>query len=159
MSLDRRLLIFRRAQVLRASLYGSQRRHDLKGIPKALHSKIKTRLSFTARELAEWLERKSVGGMGVVWRCHYGSGPVLTLGKITIDHYVPISQGGATIFDNFALTSSRTNRIKGPLRAIEFRRLQVFVSGLSPDSRVSIMNRLAQPPHALMNEFRRAGRK
>ncbi len=153
-----RMLIFKRAQVLRKSLYGAQRKRDLKGVPKHLHAQIKTRLPFNAGELGDWLERASLHEACVVWRCPY-TNEILALAGITIDHVIPLSEGGQTNLSNFVATSPRANRMKGNMSVEEFRRLRYMVDGFSHSAAQNIYNRLAQPPHAKMNEFRKAGRK
>ncbi len=143
--------LLRRAQQLRASLHRNQRTHDLKGIPKHLHPGIKTRLDFSSHELAAWLHQKQIAPL--VWRCPY-VGDILALAEITIDHIAPLSKGGPTQLSNFAVTKGRTNRIKGNMSRDDYAMLRCVVDRFEPDVAQSIWNRMAQPPHAKMNEFR-----
>ncbi len=151
----------KRAQKLRKSLYDREKERQKRGVPAHLWPTLpKVELPFGSGELADWLLGVSEGMKGQVWKCAY-TRELLAPDQITIDHRQPLDHvyPGETALPNFAITSARTNRIKGNLDREEFQAVMKVADNLSAKSRTGFYNRLAQPPIYNWSEKRASARK
>lgn len=57
--------------------------------------------------------------------CYICKEPFATLSEVTIDHWVPLSKGGADAMENYRLAHFDCNQLKADLMPEEFRLFQV----------------------------------
>jgi hypothetical protein len=92
-----------------------------------------------------WLKGKSTAGL--TWKCEY-TGNVVQLmaktqaGRLTIDHRVPLAQGGTTTLDNLAVCSEEANKIKGDMSIGAYGRLMRCLATELEGDRMSVLKRL-----------------
>lgn len=102
-------------------------------------------IAFDRDQFAAWLWEKS--HEGVTWECEY-TGNTLQLmaktqaGRLTIDHKVPLAQGGRTELSNLACCSEEANRIKGDMSLGCYLRLMTTLHPELPGDRESVLKRL-----------------
>lgn len=99
-------------------------------------------------EFRAWLLAESIDGKGLAWRCQY-SGNILTyaakaLGsRLTLDHIVPLANGGASVLSNLAVISQKQNLMKGEMSFGYYGRLMEFIKNWPENERESVTRRLA----------------
>jgi hypothetical protein len=69
---------------------------------------------FTLEEFRAWVLQELNGHMNGYGRCFY-SGEPLDARTFSVDHWMPIAQGGTLDLSNLRMCSSEQNRIKGKL--------------------------------------------
>lgn len=105
-------------------------------------------IPITKKEFAAWLIERSVGGLGVCWRCEYSGNVLTAMGKtqaamLTVDHKIPLALGGESRLKNLAVVSEEANKIKGDLSSVErYQSLLWFLDGWPEHDRQSILKRL-----------------
>lgn len=82
-------------------------------------------LPFTLAELTKWLIGRSDLCAGAAWQCLYCKAWVV-IEELELDHFHPLSRGGATTLDNLACCCHRCNQIKTELTGTEFCELMEF---------------------------------
>lgn len=110
-------------------------------------------LPFTEAELREWIISQ-VGYGGI--RCPYCGVPMDIL-CVSLDHDVPVAQGGSLGLENLTLCCELCNRIKGSIAGAEFRRLREFISTLAIASQADIVSRLRMGAMGLRLRFHKKG--
>lgn len=101
----------------------------------------------TKADLRVWMLEQSIDGRGLAWRCQY-SGNILTYAakvmssRLTLDHIVPLANGGESRLSNLAIISQEENLAKGEMSFGYYGRLKAFIAPWPENERRSVMRRL-----------------